>query len=85
MPEPVSSTPIAIRSFTCAELLGATDDDRASASMFFIGYRAALAHTRTLSVSQVEAIEHTALTACAASPKMTASRAFADALAANTR
>jgi hypothetical protein len=84
-PEPASTTPIPIRSFTCAELLGATDDDRASASMFFIGYRAALARTRTLSVNQVEAIEETALATCAATPTMTANKAFAEALAANKR
>ncbi len=84
-PAVASDTPIPIRSFTCADLLGAADDDRASAAMFFIGYRAALAHTRALTINEVEAIEETALSACAASPAMPANRAFAEALAANTR
>jgi hypothetical protein len=66
-------------------LLGATDDDRASAAMFFIGYRAALARTRALSVNQVEAIEETALASCAATSTMTTNKAFAEALAAEMR
>ena len=82
-PAPVSTVPIPIRSLSCAELLGATDDDRAAASMFFIGYRAALAHVHDLAISQIEAIEETALSACAALPTMPAVRAFADAVAAN--
>ena len=84
-PEPVSTAPIPIRSLSCAELLGASDDDRAAASMFFIGYRAALAHVHDLAINQIEAIEETALATCAGSPAMPAGRAFAEALAANTR
>jgi hypothetical protein len=82
-PEPVSTAPIPIRSLSCADLLGAADDDRAAASMFFIGYRAAIAHVHDLAIDQIEAIEETALSACAASPTMPAVRAFADAVAAN--
>jgi hypothetical protein len=82
-PAPVSTAPIPIRSLSCAELIGAADDDRAAASMFFIGYRAALAHVHGLTISQIEAIEETALATCAANPAMTAVRAFAQAVAAN--
>jgi hypothetical protein len=84
-PAPVitTTTPIAVRSFSCADLLAASDDDRGYASMFFLGYRAALAHTRTIEIDKIEAIEETALKTCAASPTMTASQAFAEALAAN--
>jgi hypothetical protein len=85
-PEPVASTsPIAIRSLSCADLLGAEDDDRAAASMFFIGYQAALAHVRGLSISQIEAIEEKALSICAAHPATPAVRAFAQAVATNRK
>jgi hypothetical protein len=80
-----STAPIDVRSFTCASLLAASDDDRGYASMFFLGYRAALAHTRTIEIAKIEAIEETALTTCAASPTMPAGQAFAQALAANTK
>ena len=76
-PEPaVSTAPIPIRSLSCAELLGASDDDRAAASMFFIGYQAALARVRNLSIAEIQAIEQNALSICAAHPEMTAVRAF---------
>jgi hypothetical protein len=84
-PQPVSTATIPIRSLSCTELLGATDDDRAAASLFFTGYRAALAHVHNLSISQIEAIEETALASCAATPTKTASQAFAEALAANKK
>jgi hypothetical protein len=85
-PEPVASTsPIAIRTLSCSDLLGAEDDDRAAASMFFIGYRAALAHVHNLSIALIEAIEKTALTNCAAHPTMTAVQAFAQAVTANRK
>jgi len=80
-PEALSTAPIPIRSLSCADLLGASDDDRAAASMFFIGFRAALAHVHGLSISQIEAIEETALATCAKNPKLTASTAFAEAVA----
>jgi hypothetical protein len=80
-PEPAPPTsPIAIRSLSCADLLGAEDDDRAAASMFFIGYQAALAHVRGLSIADIQAIEQKALTICAAHSNFTAVRAFHTAI-----
>jgi hypothetical protein len=80
-PEPaVSTAPIPIRSLSCAEMIGASDDDRAAASMFFIGYRAALAQVRNLSIPQIQAIEQKALTICAAHPNLPAARAFGTAV-----
>ena len=80
-PEPTASTaPIPIRSLSCAEMIGASDEDRAAASMFFIGYRAALAHVRNLSIAEIEAIEQKALTICAAHPNMPAARAYGTAV-----
>jgi len=76
-PEPaVSTAPIPIRTLSCAEMIGASDEDRAAASMFFIGYRAALAQVRNLSIPQIQAIEHKALTICAAHPNLPAARAY---------
>jgi hypothetical protein len=74
-----------IGTLSCAEMLGASDDDRAAASMFLIGYRAALTHTHALSIAQIEALEEAALATCAANPKMTAIAAFAKAFAANRK
>ena len=61
-------------------MIGAADDDRAAASMFFIGYRAALAKVRGLSIADIQAIEQKALTICAAHPNMPAARAFGTAV-----
>jgi hypothetical protein len=80
-PEPPAATaPIPIRSLSCADLLGAADDDRAAVSMFFIGYQAALAHLHDLSIGQIQEIEQAALSTCAANQTMTAVRAFAQAV-----
>jgi HdeA/HdeB family len=80
---PVSTAPIPIRTLSCAELLGASDDDRAAASMFFIGYQAARSGVHNLSISDISTIEQKALTACAASPNLPAVRAFAQAVPAH--
>ena len=85
-PEPVASTiPFPIRSLNCAELIGASDDDRAAASLFFIGYRAALARVRKLSIAEMQAIEENALSICAADWAMPAARAFGIAVATRGR
>jgi hypothetical protein len=85
-PEPaVSTAPIPIRTLSCGDLLGAADDDRAAASMFFIGYRAALAHVRNLSIAEIQAIEQKALTICAAHQDMPAARAFGTAVLTHGR
>jgi hypothetical protein len=82
---PAATAPIPIRSLGCADLLGAADDDRAAASMFFIGYRAALAHVHDLSISQIQAIEEKALATCAAHQTMPAAQAFGEAIATRNR
>jgi hypothetical protein len=80
-PEPAPSTaPIPIRTLSCAELIGASDDDRAAASMFFIGYQAASAGVRNLSIAEIQAIEEKALSICAAHEQMTAVRAYRTAV-----
>jgi hypothetical protein len=85
-PEPApSTTPFVIRTLSCADLLGASNDDRAAASMFIIGYRAGMTRTRSLSISQIQAIEEAALQNCAANMNMTAIAAFARAFATTPR
>jgi len=79
--EPMASTaPIPIRTLSCTELLGATDDDRAAASLFFIGYQAARRQVRNLSIAEIEAIERQALSICAENQAMPAVRAFRTAV-----
>ena len=76
-PEPAASTaPIPLRTLSCAELLGASDDDRAAASMFFTGYQASASGVHNLSIAQIQAIEGKALSICAAHQAMPAARAF---------
>jgi hypothetical protein len=75
-PEPASTSPIPIRTLSCAELLGASDDDRAAASMFFIGYQASVSGVRNLSIAEIQGIEGKALSICAKQPAMPAVRAF---------
>jgi hypothetical protein len=80
-----STSPIPIRTLSCTELLGANDDDRAAASMFFIGYQAAASGVHNLSVAQIQAIEGKALSICAAHQAMPAVRAFHTAVVTRGR
>jgi len=80
-PEPaVSMAPIAIRSLSCTELMAASDDDRAAASMFFIGYQAARRQVHNLSIPEIEAIERQAVSICAENEAMPAVSAFRTAV-----
>jgi hypothetical protein len=85
-PEPAASTaPIPIRTLSCAELIGASDDDRAAASMFFIGYQAAASGVHNLSIAQIQAIEGKALSICAQHQAMPAVRAYHTAVVTRGR
>jgi hypothetical protein len=75
-----STSPIPIRTLSCTELLGANDDDRAAASMFFIGYQAAASGVHNLSIAQIQSIEGKALSICAAHQAMPAVRAYHTAI-----
>lgn len=74
--------PVDVRAMTCATLMGATDDDKAYASTFLLGYRSALMRTHTLDVKRIEAVEQTALADCASKPDAFANKVFASALMA---
>jgi pyruvate/2-oxoglutarate dehydrogenase complex dihydrolipoamide acyltransferase (E2) component len=64
----------------CADLLGASDDDRAAAAMFYYGYLAAKAGIHIIDVSQIEGNIEKVMRQCAAAPQMTVPQAFGQAL-----
>jgi len=64
----------------CSDLLGASDDDRAAAAMFYYGYLAARAGIRVIDVSQIDGNIHKVMDQCAAAPNLTVPQAFRQAL-----
>lgn len=80
-PEPPRLAKTDVRKMTCATLTATSDDDKAYASTFLLGYRSALSHTHTIEVKQIEAVEEAALADCASKPDAMASKVFAVALA----
>lgn len=64
----------------CSDLLGASDDDRAAAAMFYYGYLAAKAGIHVIDVSQVDGNVSKVMSECAASPNLTVLQAFRQAL-----
>ncbi len=64
----------------CSDLLGADDDDRAAAVMFYYGYLAAKAGIRVIDVSQIDGNVKKVMDQCAAAPNITVPQAFRQAL-----
>jgi HdeA/HdeB family len=64
----------------CSDLLGASDDDRAAAAMFYYGYLAAKAGIHIIDVSQIEDHIKKVMDRCAAAPNETVPQAFRQAL-----
>jgi HdeA/HdeB family len=64
----------------CSDLLGADDDDRAAAVMFYYGYLATKAGIRVIDVSQIDGNVRKVMDRCAASPNITVPQAFRRAL-----
>ena len=64
----------------CSDLLGAADDDRAAAAMFYYGYLAAKAGIHVIDVSQIEGNVKKVMDRCAAAPNETVPQAFREAL-----
>jgi len=64
----------------CSDLLGASDEDRAAAAMFYYGYLAAKAGTHIIDVSQIDGNVSKVMGQCAASPGLTVPQAFRQAL-----
>lgn len=64
----------------CADLLGASDDDRASAAMFYYGYLAAKAGIHVIDVSRISDNIGKVMQKCEAAPDLTVPQAFRSAL-----
>jgi len=62
-------------------LIGADDDDRASATMFYYGYLAAQAGIRVIDANKISDNIAKVMNQCEATPNMTVPRAFRTALA----
>ena len=64
----------------CSDLLGAADDDRAAAGMFYYGYLAAKAGIRVIDTSKIEGNLKQVMDRCEAAPNITVPQAFREAL-----
>jgi hypothetical protein len=64
----------------CSDLLGASDDDRAAAAMFYYGYLAAKAGIHVIDVSKIDGNVRKVMDRCAAAPNDTVPQAFRQAL-----
>jgi hypothetical protein len=64
----------------CSDLLGASDEDRAAAAMFYYGYLAAKAGIHIIDVSRIDGDVSKVMSQCAASPSLTVPQAFRQAL-----
>lgn len=64
----------------CSDLLAASDDDRASAAMFYFGYLAAKENIHVIDVSTIGDKIHKVMKQCSATPGVTVPQAFREAL-----
>lgn len=64
----------------CSDLLGASDDDRAAAAMFYYGYLAAKAGIHAIDVGKIDGNVRKVMDRCAAAPNDTVPQAFRQAL-----
>src|SRR5215469_4126736 len=64
----------------CSDLLGAADDDRAAAAMFYYGYLAAKAGIHVIDVGKIDENVGKVMKQCAATPNITVTQAFRQAL-----
>src|SRR5260370_9741861 len=64
----------------CSDLLGAADDDREAAAMFYYGYLAAKAGIRVIDVTQMDGNVRKEMDRCGAAPQNPVPRAFRQAL-----
>jgi hypothetical protein len=82
-PPPVAQAPPQrweIARVRCDQLLAASEEDRASAAMFYYGYLAARAGLRFIEGSQIEGNVHRVVEQCEATPDITVVQAFARAI-----
>jgi len=83
-PAPVAETPpvnrwVTIQGATCERLLELSPDDRAAASLFYIGYQAARFSSRAINVAAIPDAEKWAESYCAEHPGRSAVEAFRQA------
>jgi len=64
----------------CSDLLGAADDDRAAAAMFYYGYLAAKAGIHVIDVGKIDQNVGKVMKQCEATPNITVPQAFREAL-----
>ena len=64
----------------CSDLLGASDEDRAAAAMFYYGYLAAKAGIHVIDVGRIDGNIKKVMDRCAAAPNETVPQAFRQAL-----
>ena len=64
----------------CSDLLGAADEDREAAAVFYYGYLAAKAGIRIVDVNKVDGNVRKVIDRCAAAPNITVPQAFRQAL-----
>ena len=64
----------------CSDLLGAADEDREAAAMFYYGYLAAKAGIRVIDVNEIDGNVRKVMDRCAAAPNITVPQAFRQAL-----
>ena len=76
---------VSIRGALCGDLLKLAPDDRAAATMFYIGYQASRFRARTINVALIPSIEAQALTYCEENPDRPVVQAFAEAYSAARR
>jgi hypothetical protein len=62
---------------TGKDLLKLSPEDRAAASMFYIGYQASRVRTSTINVGMIPSIEGQAIAYCEENPERTVAQAFA--------
>jgi hypothetical protein len=78
---PVEHRIVNVATVACADLLGASQEDRAAAAMFYLGYGVAQLKLATVDVGYIEGLETAALDECARTPTRSASVVFARVLA----
>ena len=69
----------------CSDLLGAADDDREAAVMFYYGYLAAKAHFHVIDVSKIGDNISKVMRQCSVTPTITVPEAFRRALGVHTQ
>jgi hypothetical protein len=82
-PTPAVESPVdrfvQIRQARCDTFLGLSPDDRAAASMFYIGYQANRLRAGAINVGLIPSIEGMAVDFCSAEPNRRVADAFAEA------